>query len=195
MAPVLQCPDCGHRHPLHQHDGAATFRCSGCRRLLKVPEPYRRVVVAPEPTPWAAKAAATAPPVTMVPPSSRAAGAPLAVRGVLWVLALPISLWLVYRGSRLVGLLNRGQVEDLFFDTGWGRFWPLARLLPIWALLCAGLVQLGVLGYDQWRRRAATRRRQPPARGREGPAPVERPGDAPRAPEPRAPEPRARASS
>jgi hypothetical protein len=181
MAPVLQCPDCGHRHPLHLHDGAATFRCTGCRRLLKVPEQYRKVVVAPEPTPWAAKAAA-APPMTMVRAPARAPGIPLAVRGALWVVALPVSLWLTYRGSRLVGLLNRGQVEDLFLETGWGRFWPLVRLLPIWALLCAGVVQAGVVGYEVWRRRAAARRRQPPT-------PLHRSDDEPRAPA------RARASS
>jgi hypothetical protein len=77
------------------------------------------------------------------------------VRVGLWVLSLPISLWLVYRGSRLVGLLHRGQVEDLFFDTAWGRFWPLVRLIPIWALLCAGLVHLGAFTYERWRRAAA----------------------------------------
>lgn len=37
MAKALQCPDCGERHPLDQIGTTSTFRCQGCRRLLKVP--------------------------------------------------------------------------------------------------------------------------------------------------------------
>ena len=41
MAPVLQCPDCGTKHPIDVASDAAAFRCSGCGRTLKVPEQFR----------------------------------------------------------------------------------------------------------------------------------------------------------
>jgi hypothetical protein len=38
MAPVLQCPDCGERHPLSRVPTQGAFPCQGCGRVLKVPE-------------------------------------------------------------------------------------------------------------------------------------------------------------
>src|SRR5438445_675141 len=39
MAPVLQCPDCGTKHPLSAVPAdTSTFPCRGCGRTLKVPE-------------------------------------------------------------------------------------------------------------------------------------------------------------
>ena len=45
MAPVLQCPDCGTKHPLDVASDAAAFRCSGCGRTLKVPAQFRAAPV------------------------------------------------------------------------------------------------------------------------------------------------------
>ena len=52
MAPVLQCPDCGTKHPIDVASSAAAFRCNGCGRTLKVPEQFRSAAapaVAPDP--------------------------------------------------------------------------------------------------------------------------------------------------
>ena len=38
MAPVLQCPECGTKHPLGEVPDAGKFPCTGCGRQLKVPE-------------------------------------------------------------------------------------------------------------------------------------------------------------
>lgn len=38
MAPVLQCPDCGEKHPLGRVPASGDFPCEGCGRTLKVPE-------------------------------------------------------------------------------------------------------------------------------------------------------------
>jgi hypothetical protein len=38
VAPVLQCPDCGEKHPLTRVPESGAFPCQGCGRVLKVPE-------------------------------------------------------------------------------------------------------------------------------------------------------------
>jgi hypothetical protein len=38
VAPILQCPDCGTKHPLGQVPSQGAFPCAGCGRVLKVPE-------------------------------------------------------------------------------------------------------------------------------------------------------------
>jgi len=38
MAPVLQCPDCGEKHPLSRVPTSGAFPCQRCGRVLKVPE-------------------------------------------------------------------------------------------------------------------------------------------------------------
>jgi hypothetical protein len=38
MAPVLQCPDCGERHPIARVPAQGDFPCHGCGRTLKVPD-------------------------------------------------------------------------------------------------------------------------------------------------------------
>ena len=37
MAPVLQCPECGTKHPLGDIGERTAFPCTGCGRQLKVP--------------------------------------------------------------------------------------------------------------------------------------------------------------
>jgi len=38
VAPVLQCPDCGEKHPVARVPQSGAFPCNGCGRVLKVPE-------------------------------------------------------------------------------------------------------------------------------------------------------------
>lgn len=175
MAPVLQCPDCSTKHPLDvAHDGAS-FRCSGCGRVLKVPAQFRAV-----PTP--AGAGGSPHPNGSVPrPSLRrqramAGAVPVLWRLIAWVIALPLSFGIVFLFARAIGVLSTNQLEDVFFEAGWDRFWPVARLLPFVALLTASVVHFSVLGLSHWRALHAARRaeaaRQPRPEPREPLRPV-----------------------
>ncbi len=42
MAKALQCPNCGHRHPLVDVADTSSFACVQCGQVLKVPAAYRR---------------------------------------------------------------------------------------------------------------------------------------------------------
>jgi hypothetical protein len=93
MAPVLQCPDCGSKHPLASVPDAGTFPCRGCGRLLKVPELVPRTarssapptapavppVTAPATAPTGAAAAAAAAATRVLPPVEPAPRPPVAV--------------------------------------------------------------------------------------------------------------------
>jgi hypothetical protein len=216
MAPVLQCPDCGTKHPLGAiPTDVTTFPCDGCGRKLKVPEsvPGRAAAVRPAPAaaappvvekPVTETPAAEAPPTQAVPtaatataaaaavpprpapqpdatqamstvaaeqpPSARpAAGqnaaaptpkpkrekpaatagayAPVAwwIRLLLWVVAVPLAYFIVFELARLFGIFSSTNLTDVFLANGVSRFWPVARLLPVVALLTAVFVQGGVM--------------------------------------------------
>ncbi len=49
--PSLQCPDCAQPHSLDSVGGAASFRCRGCGRALKVPERFVTAPVGGRPRP------------------------------------------------------------------------------------------------------------------------------------------------
>ncbi len=57
MAPVLQCPDCGQKHPLARVPSQGAFPCQGCGRVLKVPEAVGRRAEAARPVPVASAVA------------------------------------------------------------------------------------------------------------------------------------------
>src|SRR5262245_1706637 len=61
MAPVLQCPDCGTKHPIATVPDAPAFACTGCGRALKVPESVPHRAAAPAPATAAAPAPKPAP--------------------------------------------------------------------------------------------------------------------------------------
>ena len=175
MAPVLQCPDCETKHPLSEVAELGTFRCKGCGRALKVPETVPRAAApqpaAPtpqSPPPTAASQTAPGTPVEVreptrvmplvtqnaAPPDQAAPKAALAtgrakvpwwMQLLLWIVAVPLAYFLVFLLARATGLFSSNQLSDVFLANGFSRFWPLARLLPIVALVTALLVQSGVV--------------------------------------------------
>lgn len=99
-----------------------------------------------------------------VPPPPGSLKPPLILRLALWVIALPLGTLFVFGVANRLKILTRLQLENTFVLTGWGRFVPIARLLPFCALATALLVQLGVFGLE-WRR-ARMLRNGPKGRGR-----------------------------
>ena len=172
MAPVLQCPDCGTKHPIDVASDAAAFRCSGCGRTLKVPEQFR----ASAPAPVAPAAAATAMTAIVAPKPAASNGqrtlsrrkvraqagvVPFPLRLLVWIVAVPLGFAIVFGAARAFGLLSSNQLEDVFLETGWSRFWPVARLLPFVALVTASIVHFTILFMSRWRSRHALRPLQP----------------------------------
>ena len=78
---------------------------------------------------------------------------PLILRLILWVIALPLGSLIVFALASAFGVLTKSQLEDTFLRADWGRFLPIARLLPFCALATALLVQLGVFLLEQLRAR------------------------------------------
>lgn len=62
----------------------------------------------------------------------------------LWIVALPAGFLIVFAIARLTGLFTSDQLSDVFLAAGFDRFWPLARLVPLVALVTALIVQVGV---------------------------------------------------
>jgi hypothetical protein len=90
-------------------------------------------------------------------PLPRLAPVPMWMRFLLWVVAVPVSFVIVFAVARAFGAFTSDQLSDLFLADDSSRFWPVARLLPFVALLCAVLVQGGVYLLARWRgRRRAT---------------------------------------
>jgi hypothetical protein len=192
VAPVLQCPDCGTKHPLAKVNHQASFACEGCERLLKVPAelrvPARRAsdatrtmaaaAVSPAPAPAGPSPAPVAPapapptPTTFEPPHPTAA-VPRWARFLLWVVAVPLGFVIVFGVARAVGAFTSTQLLDVFLAD---MFWPVIRLLPFVALVTASIVHFGVLFLGRRRARrsapavapsvaaAAPRRTREPAR-------------------------------
>jgi hypothetical protein len=52
VAPVLQCPECGTKHPLNAIGDRSAFPCGGCGRTLKVPEQARAIAGPQTSAPW-----------------------------------------------------------------------------------------------------------------------------------------------
>jgi hypothetical protein len=77
-------------------------------------------------------------------PVPRLGRVPWWMRFLLWIVAVPLSFLLVFLIARALSLFTTNQLSDLFLANNTGRFWPVARLLPVVALVTAGLVQSGV---------------------------------------------------
>jgi hypothetical protein len=91
---------------------------------------------------------------------------PLILRLLLWVIALPLGSLIVFGLASAVHVLTKSQLEDTFLRADWGRFVPIARLLPFCALATALLVQLGVFGLELLHARNVRGRRAGGASGR-----------------------------
>lgn len=130
----------------------------------------------------AAAGAAAVPPGSGLPPKPRPAPTPeslqppLILRLALWAIALPLGSLIVFTLARWFGVLTKAQLEDTILLAGWGRFVPIARLLPFCALATALIVQLGVFGLERLRARNLRRGRPPRRR------PGQDPGSGPRRP-------------
>ena len=169
MAPVLQCPECGYKHPLARVPDQGAFACEGCGRVLKVPEQMvpraapgaaaaavgtatRAPAVPPVVEPVAPAATRALPVVDQQPavadtgmrPAAPTITVPWWMRGLFWIIAVPVSFVVVFEIARAFGLFTNNQLSDLFLANGTSRFWPVARLLPFVALLTALIVQGGV---------------------------------------------------
>jgi hypothetical protein len=182
MAPVLQCPDCATKHPIDTASTAAAFRCSGCGRTLKVPaqflaaDPPAATVASPSVGPIVGGR----PPIPPPSPNGRSLSrravraqsgvVPFWTRLLIWIVAVPLGFVVVFGLARLTGLLSQTQLEDVFLETGWDRFWPVARLLPFVALVTAIIVHFSVLYISRWRMRHALRPLQSSARPQREPA-------------------------
>jgi hypothetical protein len=181
MAPVLQCPDCGTKHPLGQVGDAVAFPCRGCGRVLKVPERVQRAAQpvgvaaagtpAPPPEVGATRALpvvernprpAPAPAASPAPAAPRFAPVPVWMRFICWIFAVPLAFLFVFTAARAFGMFSRDELTDLFLATDTSRFWPVVRLLPFVAVVCASMVQGGVLALS----RARAKRRGAAAGGR-----------------------------
>jgi TRAP-type C4-dicarboxylate transport system permease small subunit len=92
------------------------------------------------PTPASAPAAAE--------PRQRPARDPVPprwARFLLWIVAIPLAFIVVLVFARAAGMLTTNEISDVALAEGWGRFWPIARLIPFVALAAAAFVQGGAL--------------------------------------------------
>jgi hypothetical protein len=180
VAPVLVCPECSTKHPLGNIGERGAFPCEGCGRTLKVPAAAMSAVAAGAGAPTTATPPAPAPapaprrpvpepesatgamPAAEVPPPMPAAAdaqparspvPPAWIRFLLWLVAVPLAFILVFGFARTAGMLTTNQISDVALAEGWGRFWPVARLIPFVALVTAGIVQGGAYLIAELRRR------------------------------------------
>ena len=171
----LQCPSCGHVHPLAEVAGQGQFRCQGCNRLLSVPEsvapppPARdgeatraHPAAAPSRAPQGGRPGPVSPPGAAVLPSP-AIRVPAALRVSVWVLALIVGFLASAALLRVVGLLDVDTVLDTFAGEGVRRYAVLLVLLPLWAVLAAGAAHLvleWLAGRRERKAKAKSRRRE-----------------------------------
>lgn len=160
VAKALQCPDCGHRHPLDDFAAYRTFRCQECRRLLKVPKSTERAPARRDPTAQIPEADGAR---KKIPPSQRGdviaeqrragrtstpsgPGVGRGLRALIWAVAIPAGLVPVLVVGRVLGVLTVDRAVDLFIGVGFGRFVVPLLVLPVWAALSATLAHLGIEG-------------------------------------------------
>jgi len=176
VARALQCPACGHLHrirPTGALPEAATFRCRGCGRTLRVPVaapgPGRESVArtgAPRHARGGVPHGVARGPVGPGPRSLR----PRQVLAV-WLVAVPLGGLVVGWVAQATGFLTGSRLIDIMTGVGWFRYWRLGLLVPLWGVTTAAIVTLLL---------ALARRESRPGRTRRGvlPAPVPAPGRA-----------------
>lgn len=91
------------------------------------------------------------------------------LRLLVWVLAVPLGGALALLGARLIGFVDGSRLIDMISgDGGWSRYTRAFVLVPIWALISAGLVQ----GAEHLRNRLRARRTATAADAGGGPEPA-----------------------
>ena len=113
--------------------------------------------------------AAGKPPKTPKPAKPRGAEArpaktrtrlPWPFRALAWVIAIPLGLALVGIPARKAGYLSSQKLLDIVIERNLDRYFPLAVIVILWALVTALLVQLLVEGGGWLMRRRQARRAQ-----------------------------------
>ena len=85
---------------------------------------------------------------------------PAWVRFLLWIVAVPLAFLVVFGLAKAFGMLTTNEITDVALAEGWGRFWPIIRLLPFVALATALFVTGGVYGIAPLPRQEAGQGRQ-----------------------------------
>ncbi len=154
MTRALACPLCGHRHPLGSLPQSPTFSCEACGRTLKTPadflpaaegsaaadQPRRRSASSRGSEAADAETGTTLLPRAAARTASGPARAPLWLRVLSWVLAIPLAAVIVIGGANALGLLTGSQLTDMFLEARFAAYGRLIALLPVWALAAALLV-------------------------------------------------------
>ena len=148
------CEGCGRtlKVPAAAATAATAAVTSGAVRAAAPSAPLPERPAAPRrPVPRAMPVVESPPPLPIVDPGEdeprrRPARDPIPprwVRLLLWIVAIPLAFFVVLAFARATGMLTTNEVSDLALAQGWGRFWPIARLLPFVALAAAAVVHGG----------------------------------------------------
>jgi hypothetical protein len=142
--------------------GAATGRAG--RRMVSSASPAA-TAVASQPVEEAASPQARSRRVRPAAAASEPDALPVALRILIWVVALPVGLALVGIPARKAGYLSSQKLLDVVIKHNLDRFVPLAVIVVLWALVTAIVVHLLAEGGRKWRHKrkleheAATRPR------------------------------------
>lgn len=170
MASALQCPACGFKHRLSSLAGEPIFPCAQCGRLLKTPAEYRRAQPNGTAGPSHPEPAASAPSGasgarTGVPRGRRARRTPavaaVPLRILAWVVAILLGAFVVRYVAKATGWITGDTLIDVITGRGWGRYLRVFALVPVWALVSAGLATAFIDGARWWSARRGAPR--PPA--------------------------------
>ena len=134
----------------------------GCGRVLKVPAQFRPATTPAAPDRGIAGYQRLGAGSDAAVGAAQAGVVPFWTRLGLWFVAVPVGFVLVFGFARAFGLLSSQQLQDVFLEEGWDRFWPVARLLPFVALVTASIVHFSVLYISRWRVRHATQQQNAP---------------------------------
>lgn len=183
MSRALQCPVCGHKHPVDELPDAPTFECEECGRILKVPAKKRSASSSGRTSRRASGAAAAGAGATILPSRAGAGPAgqphetgaddlddhdepddldgpvrsPVWLRTLAWLFGLPLAAIIVFGVANATGLLTGSQLTDMFLEARLSAYGRLVLLLPVWALLSALIVQGIDVLWKSWARRRRDR--------------------------------------
>ena len=75
---------------------------------------------------------------------------PLAARLAVWVLWLPLGLGFTYLLALKLDWITQDDLIETVGEVTWDRFMPIARIIPLAALLVAVLVHVTITGLERW---------------------------------------------